>query len=115
MSGADPNEHASYCAICDRPNYDGFAICNPCNAALGEPEDAGDERLSWESAAELAYLTMMNGNLTDGINLIMYDGDVRADSVKAALRLLVCWTDNGTPIHSAIGIIIRVIEKWETQ
>jgi hypothetical protein len=110
MSGADPNEHASYCEICDRPNYDGFAICNPCNAALGEPEDAGDERLSWEDTADLAHMTMVNG-----INLIMYDGDVRADSVKAALRLLVHWTDNGTTIHSATGIIIRAIEKWETQ
>jgi hypothetical protein len=35
----DPNEHASYCALCNRPNYDGFAICNPCNAHLGEEGD----------------------------------------------------------------------------
>lgn len=77
-------------------------------------QDDHDE-LNWEAAAELAHMTMVNGNLTDGINLIMYDGDVRVDSVKAALKCLVNWVDNGTPIHTAFGLIIRTIEIWETE
>jgi len=102
----------AYCNMCDAPIDGSDMLCGGCAFKL---IDDMDEGLSWESAADLAHMTMVNGNLTDGVNLIMYDGDVRADSVKAALRLLVHWTDNGTTIHSATGIIIRAIEKWETQ
>ena len=74
-----------------------------------------DEILTWESTAELAFMTMMNGNLTDGINLIMHDGDVRPDSVRAAIQLMWLYFEDHEPDLAKVrDLLIRLIERWET-
>lgn len=102
---------AAYCAMCDAPCAIG-PLCHGCRAAGAD--DDHEDTLNWESTAELAFITMMNGNLTDGINLIMYDGDVRIDSVRAALRLVSHYhNDHEIDIDYIIDLIIRLIERWE--
>lgn len=104
---------AGYCAMCDAPTDGSDMLCSACAFEMIDDE-IPDETLDWESRAQLAFTTMMNGNLTDGINLVMRDGDVRPDSVKAALRLVGHYYDDHTrDTHKIIGLLIRLIDTWE--
>lgn len=112
----DPNEHAVYCAICDAPNYNGFNICDGCEAALNDDDEDEDEwgGMTWEERVEFAALNIENGNLKDAINFIMHDGDVRVDSVILALKVssYLCLHQYRS-VETVNNQLIRLIESWE--
>lgn len=122
MSGADPNEHAKYCHLCDQPNYsDDFDICAACSKDLYATDDDGDEwgGMSWTERVGFFYLNWENGNITDAINFLMHDGDVRPDSVLL-LAHIVDFLDSlpdthlhTDTIHKFISSFIRSVDKWE--
>jgi hypothetical protein len=42
---SDPNEHAAYCAMCDRPNYNaGNVLCTICE----QQDEDDDPMLKWK-------------------------------------------------------------------
>lgn len=116
--GYHPDEHPSYCMMCDHPNYNGYDVCDACSDAFDE-EDYDDDPdswggMTWEERTEFAALNIQNGNLTDAINFIMHDGDIRADSVVLALKVAdwMCVNQVRT-ITTVTNQLIRLIESWE--
>jgi hypothetical protein len=78
--------------------------------------------MTQEESIEFVLLALDNGNLTDAINFIMHDGDVRADSVTLAVgvlrQMLLACHDLDDVAHSRIDAatsrLIRLIHSWET-
>ena len=67
-----------------------------------------------EECVEFVVMNIKNGNFKDAINFIMRDGDIRADSVKLALRVASAIAVNDyTPIQSVTNRLIRYINTWE--
>lgn len=122
MSGADPNEHAKYCQLCDRPNYSEYDICVQCSLALDREDDDDVDPDDWAGMTryertQFVILNLENGNYTDAVNFIMHDGDVRADSVKLALDVALGMLDSHSPetATARIDALNRAINMWETR
>jgi len=105
--------------MCDRPNYNGHDVCDECTDALDEEDDEPSlewGEMTWEERTEFAAMNIENGNLTDAINFIMHDGDVRADSVKLALKVTdwLCLHQYRS-VSTVTNQLIRLIDSWERQ
>jgi hypothetical protein len=115
----------AYCAMCDRPIMTG-PLCEACiNDGYGYDEELDDwAGMTPVERIEYAVLNIENGNLTDAINFIMHDGDVRADSVILALGvaqvLIGMHPDNDYEgsdhvVASVTNRLTRLIRQWETR
>ena len=112
-----PDEHPSYCMICNHPNYNGFDVCDSCERSLDDAED-NDDWAGMDLGERTRYVCMQieNGNLTDAINFMMHDGDVRADSVKLGISTVVeLMTIQVRSPFAVRDQLIRLIDTWETQ
>jgi len=121
VSGADPNEHPAYCVLCDMPNYSGHEVCVQCSLALDQEDDEDVDIDGWAGMTryertQFVVLSMENGNITDAVNFIMHDGDVRADSVKLALDVALGLLDSHSyeTAIARIDSLNRAIDRWET-
>ena len=113
----------AYCDLCDRPIATG-PLCADCASHSGDNQADTDEwgGMTWEQRTAFVTLNLDNGNLTDAINFIMHDGDVRVDSVVLALRVLSCLilneldvnADDVSAVEYPTDRLIRLIEHWET-
>lgn len=120
MSGQDPNEHPAYCVLCDAPNYSGDEVCVQCCLSLDREDDDDVDVDGWAGMTryertQFVILNLENGNITDAINFIMHDGDVRADSVKLALDVALGLLDSHSPETAIARIdhLNRAINQWE--
>lgn len=114
MSG-NPDEAPAYCALCDRPMYGvGGRHCDACLEAADQDNDDMEE-MTPKERADFAMMNIENGNLLTAIDCIMRDGDVRVDSVVAALELTALLVEHQVrPTHAVTDMLIRLIERWET-
>ena len=65
--------------------------------------------------AEWCAIQIENGNLTDAIDSLMREGDVRVSSVVTALHLTRILVERQVrPVHNVTDQLIRLIERWET-
>lgn len=70
--------------------------------------------MTLHEATEFAGMNLINGNLTDAVSFIMHDGDVRPDSVKLALSVVLWFAEiNLDEANSTIEQLIRLIDTWE--
>jgi hypothetical protein len=109
----------AYCDLCDAPIATG-PLCQECIEDFGhDPDDWGG--MTPGERTEFVTLALENGNITDAINFIMHDGDVRADSVALALAVAreqitldPDLIDDGQHlVNSVISRLIRHIENWK--
>ena len=106
----NPDEHAAYCALCETPMLFTGVLCYACaNPATDEEEVMTiGERVEWCS------MQLINGNRTDAVNGMMFDGDVRVDSVKVAINLVAqLVVEQQRNIVDVVGSLTRAIETWE--
>lgn len=74
-----------------------------------------DDLMDPKERADFAFIQIENGNLLDGIDCIMRDGDVRVDSVVAALLLTQLLVEHQVrPVGGVVDMLVRIIERWET-
>ena len=109
MPVENPDEHAAYCAICDRPLLLGD-LCYEC----ANPATDDEEVMSVGERVEWCAMQLINGNRTDAVHSMMFDGDVRVDSVKVAINLVgLLVVEQQRNIVDVIGSLTRAIETWE--
>ena len=108
-----PDDHAAFCAMCNVPLLIG-PLCYECANPSHDEEDGDD--MTPDERAEFCAIAITNGNITDAINALMFDGDVRVESVRTALTLMAYLqtTQLRTP-YQVSDSLIRMIDTWETQ
>ena len=120
MYSENPDEHAAHCPICDYPVMFSDTLCQACYESLDQEADDEDwGGMTDEERVEFFVMNWENGNLTDAVNFLMHDGDVRIDSVLL-LAQVVEYYDNlpDTHLHTDtinkfINAFVRTVEKWE--
>ena len=110
-----PDDHAAFCEVCDVPLLVG-PLCYDCANPSDDVEEDEWGGMTDEERVEFCALNIENGNLTDAINFMMHDGDVRADSVKLALRVsaYLCLHQYRS-VETVNNQLIRFIDTWERE
>lgn len=109
----NPDEHPAYCVICDRPNYNGFEICDACERRLDDDENWGG--MNRTERVDFVTMNIRNGNLLDAMDFLMHEGDVRVDSVRLAIDVVaqLCIEDVRS-VDDVVDQLNRIINVWET-
>ena len=109
-----PDDHAAFCEVCDVPLLIG-PLCYECANPSHDEED-DDDTMNVYERVEFCGMNMVNGNFTDAINAMMFDGDVRVDSVRTAINL-VAWQviQQQRNVEDVVASLTRHITTWETR
>ena len=114
----NPDEHAAYCALCETPMLFGGVLCYDCANPPDDDDDDDDDQgeMTVYERVEFCGMNIENGNFTDAMNAMMFDGDVRVDSVKTAINLVQWMVEHQmrSPSH-VVASLTRYINTWETK
>lgn len=111
----NPDEHAAYCHLCETPLLVGD-MCYECANPSHDQEDDDEGEMTVYERVEFCGMNIENGNIRDAINAMMFDGDVRVDSVKTAINLVAWMVEHQVRSPSLVaGALTRYINTWETR
>ena len=101
------------CVTCGRSMMRSYAEeCQECQDYGPELQD----EMTPHERARYCALQIQNGNLLDAIDVLMRDGDVRVESITAALHLTTILVEQRVqPTQQVTDLLIRLIDQWETQ